>query len=148
MSEHITVLLNEAVDALVQNPDGLFVDCTFGRGGHSRLILDRLSEHGRLIGIDKDPRAIETGEELEQQDSRFTICHGSFAELKTWIAQKGEGKIVAGILMDLGVSSPQLDEAERGFSFMRDGPLDMRMNTEAGMTAEEWIAVAREEEIA
>lgn len=148
MTEHVTVLLNEAVDALVQNPDGLYVDCTFGRGGHSRLILERLSENGRLIGIDKDPRAIETGKDFEQLDSRFSICHGSFAELKTWIAQKGEGKTVAGILMDLGVSSPQLDEAERGFSFMRDGPLDMRMNTDAGMTAAEWIAVAREEEIA
>lgn len=148
MSEHITVLLNEAVDALVKNPDGLYVDCTFGRGGHSRLILQGLSEQGRLIGVDKDPRAIETGKELEREDSRFSICHGSFAELNTWIAEKGEGKAVAGILMDLGVSSPQLDEAERGFSFMKDGPLDMRMNTEAGMTAAQWIASAKEEEIA
>lgn len=148
MSEHITVLLNEAVDALVKDPDGLYVDCTFGRGGHSRLVLERLSEKGRLIGIDKDPRAIQTGKELETEDSRFSICHGSFADLKNWIALKGEDKPVAGILMDLGVSSPQLDEAERGFSFMKDGPLDMRMNTEAGQTAAQWVASAKEEEIA
>lgn len=148
MSEHITVLLNEAVDALVQDVDGLYIDCTFGRGGHSRLILERLSENGRLIGIDKDPRAIATANELAKEDSRFSICHGSFAQMQTWLAQNGEGRDVAGILMDLGVSSPQLDEAERGFSFMNDGPLDMRMNTESGMTAAQWIASAKEEEIA
>ncbi len=148
MSEHITVLLNEAVDALVQDVDGLYIDCTFGRGGHSRLILERLSENGRLIGIDKDPRAIATANELAKEDSRFSICHGSFAQMQTWLSQNGEGREVAGILMDLGVSSPQLDEADRGFSFMNDGPLDMRMNTESGMTAAQWIATAKEEEIA
>ena len=148
MSEHITVLLHEAVDALVQNVDGLYIDCTFGRGGHSRLILEKLSENGRLIGIDKDPRAIATANELAKEDSRFSICHGSFAEMSTWLAQNGEGRPVAGILMDLGVSSPQLDEAERGFSFMNDGPLDMRMNTESGLTAAQWVATAKEEDIA
>jgi len=148
MSEHITVLLNEAVDALVQDVDGLYIDCTFGRGGHSRLILEKLSPNGRLIGIDKDPRAIATANELAAQDSRFSICHGSFAEMATWLEQNGEGRPVAGILMDLGVSSPQLDEAERGFSFMNDGPLDMRMNTESGLTAAQWVATASEEEIA
>lgn len=148
MSEHITVLLNEAVDALVQDVDGLYIDCTFGRGGHSRLILEKLSPNGRLIGIDKDPRAIATANELAAQDSRFSICHGSFAEMATWLQQNGEGRPVAGILMDLGVSSPQLDEAERGFSFMNDGPLDMRMNTESGLTAAQWVATASEEEIA
>lgn len=148
MSEHITVLLNEAVDALVTDVDGLYVDCTFGRGGHSRLILERLSENGRLIGIDKDPRAIAVANELAEQDGRFQICHGSFADMQQWIEEHSEGKPVAGILMDLGVSSPQLDEAERGFSFMKDGPLDMRMNTESGETAAQWIASAREEEIA
>ncbi len=148
MSEHITVLLNEAVDALVQDVDGLYIDCTFGGGGHSRLILERLSEKGRLIGIDKDPRAIATANELAKEDSRFSICHGSFAQMQTWLSQNGEGREVAGILMDLGVSSPQLDEADRGFSFMNDGPLDMRMNTESGMTAAQWIATAKEEEIA
>jgi len=148
MSEHITVLLHEAVDALVQDADGLYLDCTFGRGGHSRLILEKLSENGRLIGIDKDPRAIATGEELQAVDSRFQICHGSFADMSQWISDHSNGKPVAGILMDLGVSSPQLDEAGRGFSFMKDGPLDMRMDTSSGLTAREWIASAKEEEIA
>lgn len=148
MSEHITVLLHEAVDALVQDVDGLYIDCTFGRGGHSRLILQKLSENGRLIGIDKDPRAIATANELAKEDSRFSICHGSFSEMSTWLERNGEGRPVAGILMDLGVSSPQLDEAERGFSFMNDGPLDMRMNTEVGITAAQWIATAKEEDIA
>lgn len=148
MSEHITVLLNEAVDALVQDVDGLYIDCTFGRGGHSRLILEKLSPNGRLIGIDKDPRAIATANELAAQDSRFSICHGSFAEMATWLQQNGEGRPVAGILMDLGVSSPQLDEAERGFSFMNDGPLDMRMNPGVGLSAAQWIAQAKEKEIA
>jgi 16S rRNA (cytosine1402-N4)-methyltransferase len=148
MSEHITVLLNEAVDALIQDENGLYVDCTFGRGGHSRLILERLSKEGRLIGIDKDPRAIATANELANEDSRFSICHGSFADIEQWVAQQGEGRPIAGVLMDLGVSSPQLDEAERGFSFMQDGPLDMRMNTEAGMTAAQWVASAKEEEMA
>ena len=148
MSEHITVLLNEAVDALIQDPDGLYVDCTFGRGGHSRLILERLGQDGRLIGIDKDPRAIATANELAKEDSRFSICHGSFADIEQWVEQQGEGRPIAGVLMDLGVSSPQLDEAERGFSFMQDGPLDMRMNTEAGMTAAQWVATAKEEDMA
>lgn len=148
MSEHITVLLHEAVDALVHDVDGLYIDCTFGRGGHSRLILEQLSDNGRLIGIDKDPRAIATANELAKEDSRFSICHGSFAQMRTWLEQNGGGRAVSGILMDLGVSSPQLDEAERGFSFMNDGPLDMRMNTESGMTAAQWIATAKEEEIA
>jgi 16S rRNA (cytosine1402-N4)-methyltransferase len=148
MSEHITVLLHEAVDGLVIDADGLYVDCTFGRGGHSQLILDKLSEHGRLIGIDKDPRAIATGKELESRDARFKICHGSFADMQQMVSQVGEGKDVAGVLMDLGVSSPQIDEAERGFSFMKDGPLDMRMNTEDGQTAKEWVNSAKEEEIA
>ena len=124
------------------------MDCTFGRGGHSRLILERLSEKGRLIGIDKDPRAIAVANELAEQDSRFQICHGSFADMPQWISEHSEGRPVAGILMDLGVSSPQLDEAERGFSFMRDGPLDMRMNTQDGETAASWIAREKEENIA
>ncbi len=148
MSEHITVLLHEAVDALVQDAGGLYVDCTFGRGGHSQLILEKLSAKGRLIGIDKDPRAIATGKEFEKNDSRFQICHGSFADMQQMVNAQGNGQPVTGILMDLGVSSPQLDEAERGFSFMKDGPLDMRMNTESGQTAEQWINTAKEEDIA
>lgn len=148
MSEHITVLLNEAVDALVIDPNGLYVDGTFGRGGHSRLILERLSDQGRLIGIDKDPRAIATGEELAQEDPRFKICHGSFADMSSYAQMFGEDKPIKGVLMDLGVSSPQLDEAERGFSFMQDGPLDMRMNTQSGETAADWIARADEADMA
>jgi len=148
MSEHITVLLHEAVDGLVVDADGLYVDCTFGRGGHSQLILEKLSANGRLIGIDKDPRAIATGKELEQADSRFQICHGSFADMQQMVNDHGNGQAVSGVLMDLGVSSPQLDEAERGFSFMKDGPLDMRMNTETGQTAAQWVNSAKEEEIA
>ncbi len=148
MSEHITVLLNEAVEGLVQDVNGLYIDCTFGRGGHSRLILEQLSEHGRLLGIDKDPRAIANGEALMESDSRFQICHGSFAQMQEFATQYGGGKPVAGILMDLGVSSPQIDDAERGFSFMKDGPLDMRMNTESGQTAAQWVNGASEEDIA
>ncbi len=148
MSEHITVLLHEAVEGLVIDADGLYVDCTFGRGGHSELILDKLSEKGRLIGIDKDPRAIATGLELEKKDKRFQICHGSFADMQQMVNEKGNGQVVSGVLMDLGVSSPQLDEAQRGFSFMKDGPLDMRMDTQSGETAAQWINSAKEEDIA
>ena len=141
--EHITVLLNEAVEALVANPDGVYVDGTFGRGGHSRLILENLTENGRLIGIDKDPRAIATANELEQEDSRFSIHHGSFVELD----QVNGEELVDGILLDLGVSSPQLDDADRGFSFMKNGPLDMRMNDQQGQSAAQWLARAEEQEI-
>lgn len=142
-SEHITVLLNEAVEALVANPDGVYVDGTFGRGGHSRLVLENLSDNGRLIGIDKDPRAIATAHQLEEEDSRFSIHHGSFVELD----QVNGEDLVDGILLDLGVSSPQLDDADRGFSFMKDGPLDMRMNDQQGESAAQWLARAEEQEI-
>ena len=141
--EHITVLLNEAVEALVANPDGVYIDGTFGRGGHSRLILQNLTDHGRLIGIDKDPRAIAVADQLELEDSRFSIHHGSFIE----VDQVNDEELVDGILLDLGVSSPQLDDAERGFSFMKDGPLDMRMNDQQGESAAEWLARAEEQEI-
>ena len=141
--EHVTVLLHEAVEALVANPDGVYVDGTFGRGGHSRLVLERLTESGRLIGIDKDPRAIATANELEQEDSRFSIHHGSFVELDSVNAEEP----VDGILLDLGVSSPQLDDAGRGFSFMKDGPLDMRMNDQQGESAAQWLARAEEQDI-
>lgn len=120
--QHITVLLEEAVEALVTDPDGLYVDETFGRGGHSRAVLEKLSDRGRLVGIDKDPRAIAAARELAETDSRFSIYHGSFADLEEAL----DGQKVEGVLLDLGVSSPQLDNAERGFSFMQDGPLDMR----------------------
>ena len=143
---HISVLLNEAVDGLAIAEDGCFIDCTFGRGGHSSLILSKLSTNGRLIAIDRDPTAILAAEKFKD-DSRFLIEHQGFASLAD-IAEKHElmGK-VDGILLDLGVSSPQLDEAERGFSFMKDGPLDMRMDTSKGQTAAEWLAVADVEDI-
>jgi len=143
---HITVMLNEAVDACVINPDGIYVDGTFGRGGHSRLLLGKLSDKGRLFGFDKDPQAIATGEALQAEDSRFEIVPGSFAELQAQLAVRGIEKI-DGLLLDLGVSSPQLDDAERGFSFLRDGPLDMRMDPTSGQSAADWIATASAEEM-
>jgi 16S rRNA (cytosine1402-N4)-methyltransferase len=146
--EHVTVLLHEAVDALVVDGDGFYVDGTFGRGGHSRLLLERLNEQGRLLGIDKDPRAIATGEQLAGKDDRFVIEHGSFAQLQQLMGERDLVGAVDGVLVDLGVSSPQLDEAERGFSFLQDGPLDMRMNTEAGISAAEWVNSADESDIA
>ena len=143
---HETVLLAEAVEALITRPDGVYVDGTFGRGGHSREILKGLGAEGRLLGIDKDPQAIEAGAELAQADPRFVMLQGSFAEVKHFVDQRGLGKL-SGLLLDLGVSSPQLDQSERGFSFMRDGQLDMRMNPQAGESAAEWLAVAAEGEI-
>ena len=136
--KHITVLLNEAVEGLAIDPNGIYIDGTFGRGGHSRLILSQLGEKGRLIAIDRDPRAIAEAETIK--DPRFQIVHSAFSAIPE-ICQQLElvGKI-NGILLDLRVSSPQLDEAERGFSFMRDGPLDMRMDTTKGLSAMEWLA--------
>lgn len=145
--KHLTVLLQEAVDALVLAPDGLYIDGTFGRGGHSRLVLQALNEQGRLLGFDKDPRAIETANELAAEDSRFSVVHGSFAELQAQIEALGKQGEVDGVLVDLGVSSPQLDDAERGFSFLNDGPLDMRMDTTSGQSAAEWVANTEEAEI-
>jgi len=146
-NSHISVLLEEAISGLAIDPDGTYIDCTFGRGGHSALILSKLSDKGRLIAIDRDPSAIAAAEKFSD-DNRFTIEHSGFAELEQ-IADKHQlaGK-VNGILLDLGVSSPQLDEAERGFSFMNDGPLDMRMDTSRGQTAAEWLASADVEDIA
>lgn len=144
-NQHITVLLREAVDALVLDPNGHYVDGTFGRGGHSREILSRLSESGRLLAFDKDPRAIESAEQLKQEDSRFDLQHDSFIEIAN-LGSSSDFK-VDGVLLDLGVSSPQLDEAERGFSFMSDGPLDMRMNNKAGLSAEQWLATAKLDEM-
>ena len=144
---HETVLLGEAVEALITQRDGVYVDGTFGRGGHSREILKHLDAHGHLLGIDKDPQAIEVGTELARQDQRFLMLQGSFAETAQFVEQQGLGK-VQGLLLDLGVSSPQLDQSERGFSFLRDGQLDMRMNPQAGQSAAEWLAVATEGEIA
>lgn len=133
--QHTTVLLNEAVDALVTKPDGTYVDATFGRGGHSRLVLSRLDVQGRLIAFDKDPEAISVGNAIG--DNRFEIRHQGFAALGEL-----EAGSVAGVLMDLGVSSPQIDNPARGFSFRADGPLDMRMDPTRGQSAADWLATA------
>jgi 16S rRNA (cytosine1402-N4)-methyltransferase len=144
---HEAVLLREAVDGLAIREDGFYIDGTFGRGGHSREILSRLGEGGRLLAIDKDPEAIEAGLALKAQDPRFDIVQASFADLESIL--QGRERIKAdGVLLDLGVSSPQLDQADRGFSFMRDGQLDMRMNPGAGQSAAQWLAVAAEGDIA
>ena len=138
---HATVLLNEAVAALQIKPDGVYVDGTFGRGGHSRLILEKLGAHGRLIALDKDPLAIEAAQAI--CDERFRIVHCGFARLKEVLRELGIKK-VDGVLLDLGVSSPQLDDAQRGFSFRFDAPLDMRMDTSRGETAAQWLAAVDE----
>jgi len=145
---HITVLLDEAVEALAVRADGCYLDGTFGRGGHSRLILRKLGPDGRLLGFDKDPLAIATGQALAAEDGRFFIVQRSFAELASEVTERGMAGQVQGVLMDLGVSSPQLDDAERGFSFQNDGPLDMRMDPSRGVSAAEFIATASAEEIA
>lgn len=145
---HITVLLEEAVEGLLPRADGCYVDGTFGRGGHSRLILERLGPGGRLLGFDKDPLAIATGHTLAAEDGRFVVVQRSFAELADELAVRQLSGQVSGVLLDLGVSSPQLDDAERGFSFLNDGPLDMRMDPTRGVSAAQFIATAAEEEIA
>ena len=146
--QHITVLLNEAVDTLVGEGDGFYIDGTFGRGGHSALILSRLADEGRLMAIDKDPEAIACADQRFADEERFSIEQGSFAQLQEFVTSRGLAGQVDGVLLDLGVSSPQLDDPERGFSFMADGPLDMRMNPDAGESAAEWLARAGDKEIA
>lgn len=146
-SLHITVLLNEAVEALVTDNSGFYVDGTFGRGGHSGLILKTLAADGQLLGIDKDLAAIATANSRFGNDDRFAIAHGSFAELASLVDARGLTGRVTGVLLDLGVSSPQLDEAERGFSFMQDGPLDMRMDQTRGQSAADWVNTASEDDI-
>ena len=141
--QHTTVLLTDAIDALVTTPDGIYVDGTYGRGGHARALLERLSPRGRLIAIDRDPRAIAaaTTGEARIDDPRFSIHHTSFAQLVPTLAALGLNRI-DGLLLDLGVSSPQIDDPERGFSFRFDGPLDMRMDTTRGESAAEFLARA------
>ncbi|TDY01140.1 16S rRNA (cytosine(1402)-N(4))-methyltransferase RsmH [Thiohalophilus thiocyanatoxydans] len=145
--EHLPVLLEEAIRGMNIKPDGRYIDGTFGRGGHSAAILARLGDGGRLLAFDKDPRALETAQEKFSHDSRFTLVQDSFARMAPHIAEQGWEQ-VDGILLDLGVSSPQLDDASRGFSFQKDGPLDMRMDTSRGPTAAQWLADAGEKEIA
>ncbi len=146
--KHVTVLLDEAVAALAVRAGGRYMDGTFGRGGHSRLLLQQLGADGHLLGFDKDPLAIATGQALAAEDGRFVVVQRSFAELGEELTQRGWLGTLDGILLDLGVSSPQLDDPERGFSFLNDGPLDMRMNPYQGISAADWIASASEEEIA
>lgn len=149
MSEfsHVTVLLQEAVDALNIKPNGVYVDGTFGRGGHSRLILSKLGADGSLVVFDKDPQAIKVAEELASQDQRVQVVHQGFSNLQAALKDKGI-EAIDGALFDLGVSSPQIDDGARGFSFRFDAPLDMRMDTSCGQTAAEWLSVADEKEIA
>ena len=144
--QHITVLLNEAVDALAVREDGIYVDGTFGRGGHSRLILSRLGSQGRLIVFDKDPQAIEAAQQLAEQDGRVTVVHDGFSSFQTTLDKLGIEEI-DGALFDLGISSPQIDDGARGFSFRFDAPLDMRMDPTRGMSAAEWIATASEQDL-
>src|SRR5690554_324749 len=161
---HRTVLLEPAVDALLNASfgkrrargtqasevapplNGIYVDGTFGRGGHSRLLLERLGPDATLVVFDKDPQAIEVARELSERDSRVRVVHGGFGDMPEHLEALGIRQ-VNGVLLDLGISSPQIDDASRGFSFMRDGPLDMRMDTSSGPTAAEWLAQASLEEI-
>ncbi len=146
--EHLPVLYEESLEALNIQPDGLYIDCTFGRGGHSRGILERLGPEGRLLAIDRDWAAVQSSVAKHlQQDRRFLIKQGSFSQLKSLLPADWLNNGVNGILMDLGVSSPQLDESERGFSFLRDGPLDMRMDRQFGLNAAEWLQQVDEKKL-
>ena len=139
---HTTVLLQEAVDALVHDPQGSYLDATFGRGGHSRAILARLGPNARLCAFDQDPQAVQSAQDL-LQDPRFSVRHVPFSSLRDWPAAS-----LSGVLLDIGVSSPQIDQAERGFSFRHDGPLDMRMDPTRGRSVHQWLVTASQEEIA
>ncbi|TMN35956.1 16S rRNA (cytosine(1402)-N(4))-methyltransferase RsmH [Pseudoalteromonas sp. S2755] len=143
--KHISVLMTETLDALAINPEGIYIDGTFGRGGHSGEILKRLST-GRLQAIDQDPQAIKAAEKFAD-DTRFSIARSRFSQIKSVAEQAGILGQVDGILLDIGVSSPQLDNADRGFSFMKDGPLDMRMDPDSGRSAAQWLAEAELEEM-
>ena len=145
--QHIPVLLGESMQALGVTAEGFYVDGTFGRGGHSRAILARLGPKGRLLAMDRDPDAVAAGQEPARGDARFQVHRGRYAELPRLAAQQGLRGRIDGLLLDLGVSSPQLDRAERGFSFSADGPLDMRMDPDCGESAAEWLAGAEEREI-
>ena len=146
--EHTPVLLGELLAALAVKADGWYCDATFGRGGHSAAVLAQLAESGRLIAFDRDSQAVVAGAERFAADPRFVIAHADFARLEAALAGVGVTRALDGVMFDLGVSSPQLDDPERGFSFLRDGPLDMRMDRRHGRSAAEWLAHARQEEIA
>jgi len=140
MTSHVPVLLEESISALRIRSTGTYIDCTLGRGGHSQVILGNLSDQGKLLVLDQDPSAVKCAQEKFGNDKRVNIFHQSFANLNTVIEEHGLHENVDGVFFDLGVSSPQLDEAQRGFSFTHDGPLDMRMNTSTGSTAADWLA--------
>lgn len=144
---HVPVLLHESIEGLNIKGNGTYIDCTFGRGGHSQLILENLTKQGRLLLLDQDPTAIAHAEKLFSNDARVKIHHQTFASLKTLSSEYDLHANVDGILFDLGVSSPQLDETQRGFSFSHDGPLDMRMNTATGQTAAQWLATVSVSEL-
>ena len=146
-NEHVPVLLGPVLEGLNIKADGCYVDATFGRGGHSRAILERLDANGRLIAIDRDPQAIASAPEAMLSDPRFELVRGESAQLETFMDERDLGGRVDGVLLDLGVSSPQLDQASRGFSFLRDGPLDMRMDPETGVSAADWLATVDEKEL-
>jgi len=144
---HQSVLLTEAVDALAIRPDGIYLDGTFGRGGHAAEILKKLNDQGRLLAMDQDPQAVESAEKRFAEDQRFEIVHANFESLSDVVCKKGLDQKIDGILLDIGVSSPQLDDAARGFSFMKSGPLDMRMNPAIGQSAAQWLASVEEKEL-
>ena len=144
--KHVTVLLDEAVNGLNIKPNGIYIDGTFGRGGHSRLILSQLGAQGRLIAIDRDPEAITAAQAID--GTRCMIKHGPFSAIAEYVEEEGLTGKIDGVLLDLGVSSPQLDDPERGFSFMRDGPLDMRMDPTKGQSAQQWLMDAEADDIA
>ncbi|MEE8427632.1 MAG: 16S rRNA (cytosine(1402)-N(4))-methyltransferase RsmH [Woeseiaceae bacterium] len=145
--EHVPVLLGPVLDGLSIKADGIYVDGTFGRGGHSEAILERLDANGRLVAIDRDPQAIASVPEVLRDDPRLELIRGEFAQLETIVGEMQLAGKVDGFLLDLGVSSPQLDEAGRGFSFLRDGPLDMRMDPDSGVSAATWLATVGEKEL-
>ncbi|RKZ93401.1 MAG: 16S rRNA (cytosine(1402)-N(4))-methyltransferase [Candidatus Parabeggiatoa sp. nov. 1] len=145
---HQPVLLPEVLEALNIQPYGIYIDCTFGRGGHTRAVLNRLGTAGQILAFDQDPEAVQAAQALELADPRFSIIHSTFAQLAQQVEKRGWFGKVDGVLLDLGVSSPQLDTPARGFSFMHDGPLDMRMNPNHGESAGEWLSKATANEIA
>lgn len=146
--EHITVLLNETVHAVLNDTNGIYVDATFGRGGHSRKLLAQLDAKAKLLVIDKDPVAIAAARSLADSDARVVVSHASFAAIHSVVESFGWQGSISGILADFGVSSPQIDDAERGFSFQHDGPLDMRMDSSQGINAAEWLTQVSESELA
>ncbi len=145
---HQPVLLEEAVAALAVKADGVYVDGTYGRGGHSRAVLARLGSRGRLIALDRDPEAVAAAQDLQAKDARFSVQRGAFSQLERVVTEAGVSGRVDGVLLDIGVSSAQLDDPGRGFSFTQDGPLDMRMDPDSGESASAWLMRAAEQDIA